>query len=394
MEDLGLEVSQSVHALAIIPARGGSKGLPRKNVRPFCGQPLIAWTIEAALQAEMVSRVVVSTDDAEIGETSRRYGAEVVWRPEELSDDASPSEAALLHALQQLDAREGTLAFLQCTSPLMLPADIDNTVAALKHADSAFTTTPWHHFLWAKTPEGAVPIGHSKTWRPMRQQREAQYLEAGAVYAMDIEGFIRAQHRFFGRIAMHIIAPERSIEIDSETDFLLAEVLMRQRLEATRASRIPQQVSALVTDFDGVLTDNRVKVVEAGREAILCHRGDGWAIQRLQAAGIRLLVLTGESNPCVRQRCEKLAVECLVAKGEKLPLLQQWLQRHRLSASSTLYVGNDVPDVPCMLHVACGIAPADAYPQAKSAAQIVLETSGGHGCLRELAALILPKLEA
>lgn len=218
-----------MHALAIIPARGGSKGLPRKNVGLLCGKPLVAWTIEAALQAKAVTRVVVSTDDAEIAEVSRYFGAGVVWRPKEISDDLSPSEEALLHALAELNVFQGAMAFLQCTSPLMLPEDIDATVGALKDADSAFTATPWHRFMWRNTVEGAVPLGHSKAHRPMRQQREPQYMEVGAVYAMKVEGFIQARHRFFGRTVMHLIPAERSIEIDDETDLLLAEVLMRQR---------------------------------------------------------------------------------------------------------------------------------------------------------------------
>lgn len=378
----------AICALAIIPARGGSKGLPRKNVRPLCGKPLIAWTIEAALRAETVSRVVVSTDDAEIAEVSRRYGAEVVWRPKEMSDDTSPSEAALFHALEQLGVEQGNLVFLQCTAPLMLPSDIDGTVRMLEHADSAFTVTPWHRFVWKSTSEGASPVGHQKTHRPMRQQREAQYLEVGAAYAMRIEGFLQARHRFFGHTGFYEMAPERGIEIDDETDFLLAETLMRQRLNREKAARLPQRVSAFVTDFDGVLTDNRVDVDEDGKESVRCDRGDGWAMRRLSNAGIRLLVLTNESNPAVRRRCEKLEVECIVAKDSKLPALQEWLRRYGIDPDSTLYVGNDDADVPCMLYAACGVAPADAYPRAKNTAKIVLDTPGGEGCIRELAEML------
>ncbi|MGI6610578.1 MAG: cytidylyltransferase domain-containing protein [Limnochordia bacterium] len=376
-------------ALAVIPARGGSKGLPRKNVRLLCGKPLIAWTIEAAMQAETVRQIVVSTDDAEIAGVSQRHGAEVVWRPKEISGDTSPSEAALLHALDQLQVSEGTLVFLQCTSPLMLPEDIDATVAALQHADAAFTATPWHRFVWKETVEGALPLGHSKGHRPMRQQREPEFLEVGAVYAMKVEGFVQARHRFFGRVAMHLVPPERSIEIDDETDFLLTEALMRQRLDRDKTARLPKRVAGLVMDFDGVLTDNRVSVDEDGREAVVRHRGDGWAMQRLKEAGISLLVLTNEANPSARRSCAKLAVECIVAHGDKLPALKQWLAQHGITSECTIYVGNDDPDIPCMLHAACGVAPADAYPKAKNAAQIVLAAPGGHGCIRELAGLLL-----
>jgi len=247
-------------AVAIIPARGGSKGVPRKNVRPLCGRPLIGWMLEAAQRAARVARVVVSTDDPEIAAVSRRSGAAVVWRPRRLSGDTVPSEAVLVHALQALGIRSGTLAFLQCTAPLILPEDIDGTLALLEEADTAFTATPWHGFPWvvesgpyAEAPGEALeparagpagtelarrralmaePLGHSRTQRPLRQQRRGLFLEVGAVYAMDVAGFLRAGHRFFGRTALYPIPRERSIEIDEELDLVLAEALLRRRLEA------------------------------------------------------------------------------------------------------------------------------------------------------------------
>lgn len=370
-------------ALAIIPARGGSKGIPRKNVLPFCGKPLIAWTIEAALQASTIERVVVSTDDEEIAAVSRAYGAEVIRRPSELSGDNVPSELALLHALERLGVSQGRMAFLQCTSPLTLPADIDGAVNMLDHADSVFTACPWHHFLWQRTSSSVVPLGHSRGYRPMRQHQESHFLEVGAVYALRIETFIRAKNRFSGRLEIYPIAPERAIEIDNETDFLIAQTLMRQRLNNMRMSCLPKKLGALIMDFDGVLTNNQVQVNETGQETVACHRGDGWAIRRLQEMGVPLLVLTSERNPVVRMRCDKLGIECLVA-NRKLPALKNWLIHRGIDPRTVVYVGNDAPDVECMLYVGCGVAPADAYPVAKQAAQVVLETQGGCGCIREL----------
>lgn len=378
-------------AIAIIPARGGSKGLPRKNVLPLCGKPLIAWTIKSALQAMTVKRVVVSTDDAEIADISKAYGAEVVWRPDELSGDSVSSEAVLLHALRQLEVADGILAFLQCTSPLMLPEDIDGTVNRLSQADSAFTGTPWHYFVWRQTSEGVIPLGHDKAHRPLRQQMRADYLEVGAVYALRVAMFLKTGRRFVGRTAIHPIPPERAIEIDDHTDFLIAETLLRQRLLSDRARQLPTTVQALIMDFDGVLTDNRVAVAETGAESVACHRGDGWAMRRLLESGMRLLILTSESNPVVKHRCAKLGVECMVTT-DKLSALKRWLADHDVSRKSAVYVGNDAPDAPCMLHVGCGVAPADAYPIAKQAAQIILDTPGGHGCIRELAGLLLHEL--
>ena len=128
---------------AVIPARGGSKGIPRKNIISLAGKPLIGWTLEAVRQAASTERVFVSTDDAEIADVARQFAAEVIPRPADLSGDTASSESALLHALEFLQQQEqylpDLLVFLQCTSPLTLPEDIDGTVHALlaEEADTA-----------------------------------------------------------------------------------------------------------------------------------------------------------------------------------------------------------------------------------------------------------------
>src|SRR5690606_33750153 len=118
-----------------------------------------------------------------IAEVSARFGAEVVERPKELSGDEASSESALLHALEALGVTSGILAFLQCTSPLTLPADVDRTVHALAGADSAFTAVPGHRFLWRIDGGAAAPVGHDKSHRPRRQELDGLYTEVGAVYA-------------------------------------------------------------------------------------------------------------------------------------------------------------------------------------------------------------------
>jgi CMP-N-acetylneuraminic acid synthetase len=226
---------RAISCLAIIPARGGSKGVPRKNVRLLAGQPLIAWTIQAAQQARQVTRVIVSTDDAEIAAVSRVCGAEVVIRPAEISGDTASSESALLHTLQHLRESENyrpeLLAFLQCTSPLTSPQDIDGTISALleQQADSALSATRFFHFLWRIDQTGACGINHDKRIRQRRQDREAEYLENGAVYVMRTEGFLAAQHRFFGKTAICEVAAEKSLEIDEPDDFAMAEMLLKRR---------------------------------------------------------------------------------------------------------------------------------------------------------------------
>lgn len=389
----------SVKNVAIIPARGGSKGVPRKNVKLLAGKPLLAHTIEQALLAKTIDRVVVSTDDGEIEQVARRYGAQVVQRPADISGDQATSESALLHVLQFLDESENIqpelVTFLQCTSPLTLAADIDGTVQALRNqnADTAVAVTDFHYFIWQQNQAGNLSgINHEAAVRLRRQDREPQYLETGAVYVMRTAGFQQHRHRFFGQIAMYAMPPERCLEIDEPVDFEIAEMLLRKRHQFDLLSQLPDRISALVMDFDGVFTDNKVIVFQDGREAVSCNRSDGLGIARLKKTGLPLVVISTEKNPVVQARCQKLELECYQGIGDKLTVLREWLAKKQISIEETIYVGNDVNDRDCLQAVGCGVAVADAYTEVKAAAQLVLNTAGGQGALREIADLILKKM--
>lgn len=222
--------------IAVIPARGGSKGIPKKNIQPLAGKPMVAHSITAALKTPSIDRVFVSTDDAEIAVVSRKYKAEVIMRPAEISGDAATSESALLHALDHLEQTEGyvpdVIVFLQCTSPLTLAEDIEGTIQSLvqNHADSALSVSPFHYFLWGYDKDGEVmAINHNKSFRPRRQDRDPQFVETGAVYVMRTEGFKKVKHRFFGKIAIYEMPLERRLEIDDPVDLQIAEVLMKHQ---------------------------------------------------------------------------------------------------------------------------------------------------------------------
>lgn len=384
-----------VETLAVIPARGGSKGVPRKNLRLLAGKPLVAHSIEQALSAEAVSRVVVSTEDPEIALTARRYGAEVIDRPLALSQDHSSSESALLHVLEVLRQAEAyepaRLAFLQCTSPLLLAEDIDAIFAALEEnqADSALSASRFHGFLWrqAGSEHVAAGINHDQRVRERRQDREPQFHENGAVYAMRTAGFVAAGHRFFGKTILHEMPAERSLEIDSPLDFEIAEVVCRRRQQAA-LSRFAHAVQAVVLDFDGVFTDNKVIVFQDGTEAVVCDRGDGWGLARLRDLGLPLLVLSGETNPVVAARCRKLRIDCQHGVADKLPALTSWAAAHGVSLEQVAYVGNDLNDLECLNAVGCAVAVGDAVPEVKAAAHVVLNNSGGKAAIREVADLV------
>jgi N-acylneuraminate cytidylyltransferase len=393
-----VESENSLRCCAIIPARGGSKGIVGKNLRVVGGKPLIAHTILAARAATRVDKVVVSTDDPAIAEVSSAFGAEIVWRPGELASDVATSESALLHALDSLAANGGyepqLLAFLQCTSPLTLAEDIDGTINALleRGADSALAVSAFHYFLWRKSAAGAIGVNHDKRERPRRQDREPEFIETGAVYAMRVAGFRAARHRFFGETVLYEVPAERVCEIDESVDLEVAEVLLRQRARGRELALLPRPIEALVMDFDGVLTDNRVWVDQDGRESIAASRGDGLGLEQLRTRGLPMLVLSKEQNPVVAARCRKLNLECVQGLDIKLDALRSFCRERAIALERTVYVGNDVNDLECLAAVGCGVAVADAHPLAKRQATLVLQAPGGFGAVRELCDLILDQL--
>lgn len=384
--------------LAIIPARGGSKGISRKNVLPLAGKPLIVHSIEQAQQSKYISRIVVSTDDAEIAAAAENAGADVIWRPPEISGDGASSESALIHSLQHLDENEGyrpdMLVFLQCTSPLTRTIDIDGTIESMldKGADTALAVIPFHYFLWEyNRDQDAIGINHNKQVRKLRQEQDAQYLEAGAVYVMKVEEFLETKHRFFGRTALYVMPSERRLEIDEPADFKIAEVLLEELNRQSRIDRLPETIVALVMDFDGVFTDNKVLVFENGQEAVFCDRGDGWALRQLKEAGLQMLILSTETNPVVKARADKLNLPCLHGISHKGTALQEWITDNGFNNSDVIYIGNGLNDLNCMEIAGCAVAVADAHPQVKALADIVLDHAGGNSALSELGELILER---
>jgi len=146
-----------------------------------------------------------------------------------------------------------------------------------------------------------------------------------------------------------------------------------------------------VFDFDGVFTDNRVIVTQEGSEAVCVSRSDGWGLARLKRLGLPLLVLSTEENPVVGARCAKLGLPCRQGSGDKLTDLEQWAEEQGFPLSNVVYLGNDVNDLECLQAVGCGVVVADAHPAVLTGANIILDTPGGCGAIRELADMIIAR---
>lgn len=376
---------------AIIPARSGSQGIPDKNIRPFCGVPLVVRAIKTAQAAGMVGRVIVSTDSKGYADLCRAAGAEVMMRPPELATNTASSESALLDVLERLQAAGEELpewlVFQQCTSPFTRPEDIDGLLRRVHEAkaDSGFTAVKSHRFLWRVRPDGlGEGINHDKSVRLRRQDCEPEFMENGAVYVLKTDGFLKHKHRFFGKTVLHEVPEYQGFEIDSEEDWQVAEQVFRKMNRAMAASVLPAAPKLVVFDFDGVFTDNRVLVDQDGKESVFCDRGDGMAIEWLRNAGIRGLILSKERNPVVEARAKKVGLPVAQAVDGKAAFLREWCANEGIDLSDVIYLGNDLNDLECFDVVGCSIAVSDAVPQVLEAADLVLSRPGGRGAIREL----------
>jgi CMP-N-acetylneuraminic acid synthetase len=208
--------------LAITPARGGSRGIPRKNITEICGKPLIAWTIEAAKKSKLIDRYVVSTEDREIARIAKEYGAEVLDRPKALARDKATTLSVLQHALKKIDA--DVVVLLQATSPIRNPGLIDTCIRQFikKKADSLATGFVCKYEEYGKC--------HRR-----RQDIKGFFYDDGNVYVMKAD-ILRKGDRYGKRIEQVLTDREQNVEIDDEFDFWLAGQVLKKRITTKNKS--------------------------------------------------------------------------------------------------------------------------------------------------------------
>lgn len=402
--------------LALIPARGGSKGIPRKNIRNFAGYPLIAWSIAAAKQASCVTRVVVSTDDEEIAAVAREYGAETPFlRPSEFAQDNTTDLPVFEHALRWLEENEDyqpdIVVQLRPTSPIRPRDCVDRAVGILlEHLD-------------ADCVRGVVPAGQNphKMWRlagedqPMRPLLEVAgiaepynaprqilppvYWQTGHIDAIRVSTIRQKRSLTGGVIYPLVIDPRFTVDIDSLSDWAKYEALVMSGLEIVTPGRarrpLPETVELIICDFDGVITDNRVWVNQDGTESVAAYRSDSLRVKELRSTGIEVMILSSEMNRVVAARAKKMGVEAIHGVGirEKGMVMREVLQQKKIDPQNVIYVGNDLNDLPCFEIAGWSVAVADAYPEVLRAADFVLSKAGGHGAFRELCDLLLSRAQ-
>ncbi len=221
--------------LGIITARGGSKGLPRKNLKPLCGKPLIAWTIEQALASKYLDKVIVSTDDEEIAEISKQFGAEVPFmRPKELATDEAKSVDVVLHAvnfLESMGEHFDIIVLLQPTSPLRTTEDIDNAIESFNENNCESLVSVYeapHSLFWSFDIKGGYlePFLGKEYLNKRRQDLPKLYLPNGAIYISTKDSIENYRGFLTDNIHPYIMPPERSIDVDTELELKLCETLL------------------------------------------------------------------------------------------------------------------------------------------------------------------------
>jgi YrbI family 3-deoxy-D-manno-octulosonate 8-phosphate phosphatase len=397
--------------LAIVPARGGSKSIPKKNIRPFAGHPLLAYSIAAGLQASLVDRVIVSTDDEETAEIARQYGAEVPFlRPAELALDSTPDLPVFEHALSWLEREEAYvpewIVQLRPTTPVRPLDCVDRGITILRNhpqADSVRAVIPSGqnpYKMWRISEKGQLlPLMNEDFHEPYnmpRQDLPATYWQTGHLDVFRREVLYKKESLTGDVILPLIIDPGYNVDIDNPLDWERAEWnLIHGDLEVVRPGHkprpLPEVIELIVLDFDGVFTDNRVWIDADGREMVAANRSDGWGIARLKEAGFEIVVLSTEVNPVVAARCSKLDIEAVHGVELKAPVLKRLIKDRKVDPGRTIYLGNDVNDLPCFPIVGCALVVADAHPQAKAKADLVLQKRGGYGALRELSDVLIAR---
>lgn len=347
-------------AVALIDATAQEQQAAEFLKSRICGEALFLHAAHAAAASESVSRTVVVTTDLSIEQIAKNSGFEALL----LATNASSRPLVERFAEFPAALSEDVLVLISAQAPLVTPEDIDSFVnmAANGTGDGVFSALESN----AKVDTGAL-------YALLRPAAE----KAGS--------FAKLQLTPQGLSPFHTVRLNRPEDLQS-----VAALLKRQPL-GHLLRKYPMQ--ALVLDFDGVFTDNKVIVSADGLESAICDRSDGFAIQSLQRRGFPILVLSTEKIPIVRVRSQKLGLECIHGVGDKVTILKTWLKDRDIDPEHTIYVGNDINDLGCMEMVGMPIAVADAFPEVMRVARCVLTARGGHGAVREIATAVAASLD-
>lgn len=368
---------------AIIPIRSGSKSIPDKNIKPFCGRPLFYWATRAALDSGIFNGGVYLASDSEayLAEVAKwTPEAHALARPAETAQDTSTSESVMVWFLDNHPC--DVISLVQVTTPTVTPGDF---VTAFRRfldteADSLLTGVPFTRFVWK---ENGIPLNYDPIRRPRRQDMEAQILENGSFYFTKSHTLKTYGSRLGGKIAIHTMDERSAVEIDEPRDWETAESAFAKTLSRPDGD----DLKVVVVDVDGTLTDGGMYYSARGEELKKFNTRDGAALAQLRDLGFVNLVCTGEASPSVDQRVKKLGIEHYIRGVKDKPTeISRWLRDNGYDWNNVVYVGDELNDLDGIRLSAYSFCPADAHPDVRRIASVITSAKGGEGVLREVVA--------
>lgn len=376
--------------IAFIPVRGGSKSIPQKNIKPFCGKPLVCWSIEALEACREVDKVIVATDSDEIERIvmSRSYRKTEIYRcSEENASDTISAESVMLAYIHTANPAPDTCFMLvQATSPMTQTKHFSEALALYHTAryDSILSCVRNYQFFW--NADG-TSMNYDYTHRPHRQNFEGTLMENGVLYINKVENILSSGNRLSGRIGIYEMPAYTAMEIEDSDDWTLMEHLMRKNVLNKAMDNPKKTVKLFLCDVDGTLTDGGMYYAESGDELKKFNTRDGMGLQLLQAQGVKVGIITSENTKLVENRAKKLKVDFLVQgkrHGGKLEAAQEICDQMGITLSEVAYIGDDVNCQQLLSAVGICACPADAMrPIQEIPGIIIMQKAGGEGCVRE-----------
>lgn len=381
--------------IAFIPVRGGSKSIPLKNIKPFCGKPLVCWNIEALETCPKVDQVVVATDSDEIWTTveKQNYKKTILYRrsAENACDTASTESVMLEYIHDAKLAEENIFMLVQATSPLTETIHFSEALQMYSKGeyDSILTCVRNFRFFWN---EDGTSMNYDYMNRPRRQNFSGMLMENGAFYINTVKNILDNGNRLGGKIGIYEMPEYTATEIDEPDDWIILENLMRKYVLAHQIeSKIT--IKLLLSDIDGTLTDGGMYYSENGDEQKRFNTRDGMGMGMLREKGIKVGIITSEDRQLNQRRADKLKLDFFYQRkknGGKLAVAREICQKMGISMQEVAYIGDDVNCIELLSAVGMAACPADADSRVKAIPGIhVMTKKGGEGCVREFCEMLM-----
>ncbi len=372
--------------IAFIPVRCGSKAIKNKNIKLFCGKPLVFWCLEALQKCKEIDKVFIATDCDEIENAVDELlmpNVSIYRREEANATSTASTESVMLEFIHKNTFNEDdNFILVQATNPFVEHSDFTKALKSMNKEkyDSMLSCCRIKRFIWN---EDGSPINYDFRNRPLRQFFDGLLVENGAFYINSVENIIKDENRLSGKIGIYEMPEYSFTEIDEEEDWIIAERIFLKNRPKVESKR---KIKLLLTDVDGVLTDAGMYYSENGDELKKFSTYDGMAFGILNQKGIKTGMITSENRNLNAERAKKLKMD-FVFQGvkEKLKILKQICESEGIAKEEVAYIGDDINDFDVLNNVGIAACPSTAMRKIKEIPGIIiLKAKGGEGVIREL----------